>query len=212
MQLLNIPWIPAGILLFIGLFVTVTRITIILQKNIIGCVTNETPKKAWQISKIPFWITLFGLIIIGTLLYSLLLLDANRKGWDHNPKTYLSTMVKTNRLLNRESRIAPEDIKPGDVILYLRYDCGDCHKAWPKLKQELETQKDTDRVFLIYSRSTKGNKLKQKYPVHEVPSGVCIRQDGSVTEYVLHKNGTADLDNLHLLLKLSEKIRGQNLD
>lgn len=174
----------------------------LFQQVIVTAATDE------NLNRKPFIrIIFFSIIIILSITGIIKILTEYRnaalRGWERQLETPIGTLIETNRILPKESEIDPETIKTGDIILYLRYDCEDCHHAWPDLKKQLDIMQETSNVRIIYTRSKTGKTLRETYPVAEVPSGVLIQENKQSIQKTLYKEGHGDIANLQQLLDLS---------
>lgn len=98
----------------------------------------------------------------------------------------------------KESKINPENVAPGSIVIFYKYGCTDCEAIYKDLKTELNNISD---VYWVSSESTTGASLRESYPIEEVPTGVYIRNDtlsGNVTfsKFVLY---TTDKDGNTIL-------------
>ncbi len=157
----------------------------------------------------PIKTTLLGVLFTGFIMVSLFIAFtigiAHQKGWQTSWKNSLKTLITNNKLLPDESNIRAEDLKAGDVVIYLRYDCKDCHRTWPDLKQALSQNKASDEVYIVYTRTKLGKQVLKQYPITDVPSGIYIKNKTEYIRKTLHKNKTAERQNLERLLELHQK-------
>lgn len=105
-----------------------------------------------------------------------------------------------------ESKL-PDDLT-GAIIIYYRYGCPDCAATRDDI---VESFRYIDNVYWIATRSETGVKLREKYPVADVPAGLVIEKNGEFAEITLYKKvdgkSVIDMDNVSLLISRAQRVR-----
>lgn len=189
MILLKLPWI---IYLILTIF-------LLIGLNVLDPHESQTHKNINRAIHITAIFTAIAFVLLLTTPIAAL-----RKGWTFDPKTRLSELITTNQLLPDEDNKNVDNLKPADIVIYLRYDCKDCHRAWPELKERL---KDKNDVYIIYTRTPRGKAIRERYPITDVPSGIFIKNEKEYIRKSLYANGEPNLKNVNRLLELQQKQR-----
>lgn len=78
----------------------------------------------------------------------------------------------------------PDDLS-GCIIVFYRDSCPNCKATMDQIRTAL---KGTNDVFFLDSRSKTGREIRNRYPIHEVPSAIYVHNtDDNYTMYVLYK-------------------------
>lgn len=82
-----------------------------------------------------------------------------------------------------QSEELPEDLS-GCIIIYVKYGCIDCDEIHDGITSYLN-EKETNNIYFVSTRSEKGQKLLEQYPVTAVPTGIYILNEpiGDTTMY-----------------------------
>ena len=150
-----------------------------------------------KVSKRRIPATIISIVISVCMIFSMLsiyaLLDTYHIAYTHG---YRGTLQENASGLWKTIHETPvEDKLPDNIddlnqclILYYRFGCPDCAATFKDISSRV---KDVDGVYWVASRSDQGIKLRETYPVAEVPAGIYIRKDGTTVDYVLYYK-TAD--------------------
>ena len=131
---------------------------------------------------------LTSICMIFSMLSIYALLDTYHIAYTHGYRGKLTENASGLWKTIHESPV--EDKLPADIadlnqrlILYYRFGCPDCGATFKDISARVE---NLDGVYWVATRSDQGIKLRETYPVDEVPSAVYIRKDGTTLTYVLY--------------------------
>lgn len=189
-------WLSIGITLF---FMTASiTMNVIVRKN-----KNKTAKagtvKLLRAAEITLAL-LMGFSFADTGMIISQTVTAMNHGMAREPSTaeehadeYINTLQQVliyNQITHECSDIDENDDLTGKILVYVRYDCPDCHRLYENLPAP------TDDILYISSRTDIGHKVMDKYEIMltDVPSAVYIAPSGTVTIVPLAE-GTGD--NMH---------------
>ncbi len=94
---------------------------------------------------------------------------ATEHGCENSYKISLQELRNSIALTPVEDKL-PKDLR-NTVIIYYRFGCTDCEKIYTELSQMAA---DRPNVYWISTRSKQGKKLREEYPVTDVPMSVTI--------------------------------------
>lgn len=103
----------------------------------------------------------------------------------------------------------PEDLR-GNIIIFYKYNCPDCESIYRNLVQHTINEKD---IYFSASNSEQGKKLRETYPITDVPCGIYVHKDGSFTNYTLYMPSNAqsgvmfDKEAMNRLIQLKNEQR-----
>lgn len=102
---------------------------------------------------------------------------------------------------------------PGDlsgcIIVFYKDGCPDCKATMGQIQDAFKGTKD---VFFLDSQSDTGKRIRERYPIQEVPSAVYVHiSDENYTMYVLYeqtKNGpVTDFDAIDRIIEVKNSLR-----
>lgn len=144
-------------------------------------------------------------IICSTIFLNSLYLNkiAKMHGYEPNNTMSIQKLFYNIEKLPMESKL-PENNLKNKLIIYYKFGCGDCESIHNTLKAKLKEYND---IYIVYTRSKQGKKLRKTYPVEKVPSGLYIQSNGEAVTlplYTTDTNGNSTLNeqNLNTLLQL----------
>lgn len=102
----------------------------------------------------------------------------------------------------------PDDLS-GCIIIFYKDSCPDCQATMDQIRTAF---KDTKDVFFLDSRSETGKEIRDRYPIHEVPSAIYIHTaDDNYTMYVLYKKteegAVTDFDAIDRIIEIKHDSR-----
>lgn len=103
----------------------------------------------------------------------------------------------------------PEDLR-GKIIIFYKYNCPDCEGIYKYLVQYTDNE---ENIYFSASNSEQGKKLRETYPITDVPCGIYIHRDGSFTNHTLYTPSNAqsgvtfDKDAMTRLKQLRDEQR-----
>lgn len=101
----------------------------------------------------------------------------------------------------------PEDLTNA-IVVYFKYGCLDCEATLEDTQKMLENVSD---VYWIATRSKTGEKLREQFPVSEVPSAIVINEDGTYAQKIIYsrQNGKSviDKDALTTIINRAKNLR-----
>ena len=162
--------IPMLDILFITVFILTVMVLVLLE-----WISRKHKKRK----------TLLALILHG-IVYALLLTaaifqlsaisvrqEANQHGCEDLKMYTLQELTDAINTSPKEDTL-PENLS-GSIILFYRFDCADCEAVYHQLSDLI---KDHSRAYWVSTRSKQGKKLRETYPIKEVPSGLFIMDNG----------------------------------
>lgn len=105
----------------------------------------------------------------------------------------LGQVIAFNQLTHELSDVSIDDDMVGKIMIFVRYDCGDCHHIYNEL---LDVCDKTEDVYYIGSRSDIGHEIIDKYRIdlNEVPSAVLVTDNGTVYVKVLYTGSGENIE------------------
>lgn len=134
------------------------------------------------------------------------------------PKTRTSVTIAAICLLTAAAVLAmvkhnkgtslPGDLS-GCVIVFYKDGCPDCKATMGQIRDAFKGTKD---VFFLDSQSDTGKRIRERYPIQEVPSAVYVHiSDENYTMYVLYeqtKDGpVTDFDAINRIIEVKNSLR-----
>lgn len=94
----------------------------------------------------------------------------------------LADVIRFNAVTHKMSDVSLDDDLTGKILIFVRYDCPDCHGIFKNLPDE------SDSILYVCSRSDVGHGIQEKYKFDlvEVPCAVYLAPDGLVYSEILY--------------------------
>lgn len=94
-------------------------------------------------------------------------------------------MCNATTLMQKTHESAQIKNPKGHIIVFYKDGCPDCEATMNQIETAMQ---NADDVIFLNTQSDAGKKIREKYPIHEVPSAVYIhKNDENYTSYVLYK-------------------------
>lgn len=80
----------------------------------------------------------------------------------------------------------------GRIIVFYKDGCPDCEATMEQIETAMQ---NADDVIFLNTQSNTGKKIRERYPIHEVPSAIYIhKNDENYTSYVLYKKTESGIE------------------
>lgn len=135
--------------------------------------------------------------------------------YEHGYRDY--TKYTVNEIIYSVQKSPEEDTLPNKLenitVIYYRFGCNDCNQSYDQLSAYFENVSD---VYWVATRSKQGQKLRETFPVENVPTAIFITNENTAVNFELTTTSTVNnktiitlnTENIQKLLK----FRSQHLN
>lgn len=133
------------------------------------------------------WITryILLLIIVCTGIIGFTSIQLFLTAYTHGYREY--TKYTIDEIIHSVKNTPEEDTLPENLenitVIYYRFGCDDCNKLYPELTQYFDTLPD---VYWVATRSEQGIKLRETFPVENVPIAMFITDETTAVKFPLY--------------------------